>query len=145
MISDYFRRFIWRLENRPSDPNPKPFSTAVPFWGQTTYNLSGLPPKWDCSPNSPRKAKPHLEPVYSAIHRTLSSVILHVDWPSCMLRLERLYEEGDSDRSGCCGLEGKTSRSIDPRKIHALVNQSALMGFLREIHYPQVVTAGKYT
>ena len=27
-----------------------PFSTTVPFWGQFTYNLSGLSPKQDCSP-----------------------------------------------------------------------------------------------
>ena len=26
-----------------------PFRTAVPFWGQTTCNLSGLPPTGDCS------------------------------------------------------------------------------------------------
>ena len=26
-----------------------PFRTAVPFWGQTTWNLSGLSPKRDCS------------------------------------------------------------------------------------------------
>ena len=25
-----------------------PFRTAVPFWGQITYNLTGLSPKWDC-------------------------------------------------------------------------------------------------
>ena len=25
--------------------NLNPFRTAVPFWGQTTYNLSGLSPK----------------------------------------------------------------------------------------------------
>ena len=28
-----------------------PFWTAVPFWGQSTWDLSGLSPKWDCSPN----------------------------------------------------------------------------------------------
>ena len=27
-----------------------PFRTTVLFWGQTTWNLSGLPPKQDCSP-----------------------------------------------------------------------------------------------
>ena len=26
------------------------FSTAVPFWGQTTLILSVLSPEWDCSP-----------------------------------------------------------------------------------------------
>ena len=25
-----------------------PFRTAVPLWGQTAWNLTGLPPKWDC-------------------------------------------------------------------------------------------------
>ena len=27
-----------------------PFRTAAPFWGQTTWNFSGLSPKRDCSP-----------------------------------------------------------------------------------------------
>ena len=25
-----------------------PFRTAVPFWGQSTWSLTGLSPKWDC-------------------------------------------------------------------------------------------------
>ena len=29
-----------------------PYRTAVPFRRQTTWNLSGLFPKWDCRPNS---------------------------------------------------------------------------------------------
>ena len=29
--------------------NLNPFRTAVPFWGQAPLNLSGLPPKGDCS------------------------------------------------------------------------------------------------
>ena len=24
------------------------FRTAVPFWGQSTWSLTGLSPKWDC-------------------------------------------------------------------------------------------------
>ena len=33
----------------------QPFlETAVPFWGQTTSNLSDVCPKWDCSPNTAR-------------------------------------------------------------------------------------------
>ena len=28
--------------------NLNPFRTAVPFWGQTASNLTGLSPKWDC-------------------------------------------------------------------------------------------------
>ena len=32
------------------------FNTAVPFWGETAWNLSGLPPKWG---RSSRRVKDH--------------------------------------------------------------------------------------
>ena len=40
------------------------FSTAVPFYGQTTWNLAGLSPKHDCGPKrvgSPVSGTKHLE------------------------------------------------------------------------------------
>ena len=40
-----------RLPFHPCRPSGNPFcGTAVPFWGQTTWNLSGLSPKRDSSP-----------------------------------------------------------------------------------------------
>ena len=38
-VGEYNARFVFN-----------PFRTAVPFWGQTTKNLTGLSPKRDCSP-----------------------------------------------------------------------------------------------
>ena len=37
-----------------SDINP--YRAAVPFWGQTTQNLSGVSPKRDCGMKPPRQA-----------------------------------------------------------------------------------------
>ena len=36
-----------------------PFRTAVPFWGQTTSKLSGLPPKRDCGSKRVERGKLH--------------------------------------------------------------------------------------
>ena len=35
-----------------------PFRTAVPFWGQTTWKLSGLSPKRDCRSKRVKKSRP---------------------------------------------------------------------------------------
>ena len=49
---DYTKCYITQIIRLPLGERDlsNPFSTAVPFWGQTTPNLSGLPPKGDCSP-----------------------------------------------------------------------------------------------
>ena len=41
-----------KAEVLPIPNSTNPFRTAVPFWGQTTQNLSGLSLKRNCSPKS---------------------------------------------------------------------------------------------
>ena len=50
----YYREHNWPYQTTPSNlavfyiPFFNPFRTAVPFFGQTAYNLRGLSPKRDC-------------------------------------------------------------------------------------------------
>ena len=46
-------RFEWFVPKRGCS-----LRTAVPFWGQTTQNLTGLSPKWDCGSKGVKRVKP---------------------------------------------------------------------------------------
>ena len=37
-----------------------PFRTAVPFWGHTTQNLSGLSPQWECGAKRGLRRRQHV-------------------------------------------------------------------------------------
>ena len=51
-----------------------PFRIAVPIWGQTTWNLSGLSPERDCSPERVECLWPHISTVNGRV-MTLQPVV----------------------------------------------------------------------
>ena len=76
---------------RPTTATADPFRTAVPFGGQTTWNLSGLSPKRH---SSSKKGQPL---ICDHKKRAIAAATVHASWgddaqvgaPSCIARSRR--------------------------------------------------------